>query len=68
MDTGFQLLPHFFDTPQSWGEQVLDKKGNNVLDRDVNHELTRRTQFSDTQFRAGGEGDDREWDGWIALS
>ena len=48
MDTGFQLLSHFFDTPQSWGEQVLDKKGDNVLDRDVNHELTRRTQFSDS--------------------
>ena len=36
------LTPLFFDTTQSWEEQVLDKKGNNILDSEVKHKLDRR--------------------------
>ena len=32
-----QFQPPFFDTPQSWGEHVLDQKGNSILDREINH-------------------------------
>ena len=34
-----------FDNPQLCGEQVLDKEGNNILDRDVNHKLSRGARF-----------------------
>ena len=39
---GFQSL---FDNSQLCGEQVLDKEGNNILDRDVNHKLSRGARF-----------------------
>lgn len=35
--------PFFFDTPQSWGEQVLGNKANNDLGREVNYKLSRGT-------------------------
>ena len=38
-------IPLFFDTPQSSEEQILDKKGNNILDKEVDHKLSRGTQF-----------------------
>lgn len=41
----FLGFPLFFDTPQSSGEQVQEKKGSNVLDKGVNHKLSRETQF-----------------------
>ena len=37
--------PLFFDTTQSFGEQVLDVKRNNILGREVNHKLSRGVQF-----------------------
>ena len=37
--------PFFFDTPQSWGKQMQDEKGNKALDREVNHKLGRGTWF-----------------------
>ena len=37
--------PFSFDFPQSWGEQVLDKKGNNILGREVNKKLSRGARF-----------------------
>ena len=37
-------IPLFFDTSQSWREQVLGKKGNNILGIEVNHKLSRGTQ------------------------
>ena len=37
--------PLFFDTPQSSEEQMLDKKGNNILDKEVDHKFSRGTQF-----------------------
>ena len=33
--------PILFDMLQSWGEQVHDKKGNNILDVEINLELAR---------------------------
>lgn len=33
--------PILFDMLQSWGEQVQDKKGNNILDVEINLELAR---------------------------
>ena len=41
----FLGFPLFFDTPQSSGEQVQEKKGSNVLDKGVNHKFSRETQF-----------------------
>lgn len=38
-------MSSFPDTPQSWEEQVLDKKGNNILDREVDYKLIRETWF-----------------------
>ena len=38
-------IPLFFDNPQLCGEQVLDKEGNNILDKDVNDKLSRGAQF-----------------------
>ena len=46
----------FFNTLQSCGEQVWDKKGNKVLNRDINHKLTWGTQFQGTQFQLDGAG------------
>ena len=41
--------PLFLDIPQAWGEQGWEKKGNKVLQREVNHKLGRGTQFWGTQ-------------------
>ena len=38
-------LPPFFDTSHYLREQVLDKKENNVLDRQMNHKLGSKTCF-----------------------
>ena len=35
----------FFDNFQTCGEQVMDKKGDLILHRDVNHKLSRVAQF-----------------------
>ena len=45
------IVPLFLDTPQSLGEWGWDKKGNKVLNRDINHKLTWGTQFQGTQFQ-----------------
>ena len=37
--------PLFFNIPQSWGEQMLDKKGNNILGRQVSHKPCRGIWF-----------------------
>ena len=38
--------PLFFDTLHSWGKQVGDKeRGNNILNREVNHKFGRGTWF-----------------------
>ena len=37
--------PLFFDTPQFWGKLRWDKKGNKVLNRKVNHKLSKGTLF-----------------------
>ena len=42
--TQFQSLL-FFNTPQSWGEQMLNKEENNSFDGEVNHKLCRGTWF-----------------------
>ena len=42
--TQFQSLL-FFNTPQSWGEQMLNKEENNSFDGEVNHKLYRGTWF-----------------------
>ena len=38
-------FPLFIDTPQPQGEQMWDKTGTKVLDREVNHKLNRVTRF-----------------------
>ena len=43
---GYNPSPHFSLILFSLeGEEVWDKKGNKVLDREVNHKLSRGTQF-----------------------
>ena len=37
--------PVFLDTPQSWGQQGQDNKGNKVLDREVHQKPGRGTWF-----------------------
>ena len=37
--------PTFLDMPQSWGKQGLDQKGNEVVDREDNHKLSRGAWF-----------------------
>ena len=37
--------PVFLDTPQSWGQQGQDNKGNKVLDREVHQKPRRGTWF-----------------------
>ena len=49
--SGFQS-PLFFDTLQSWGEQVWDKKRNNVLDKEINMNLTEELSFRGSRFQA----------------
>ena len=44
--------PVFFDTTQSFGEQVLDVKRNNIFGRQVNQKLGRGVQlYGDLVFR-----------------
>ena len=43
--------PLFFVTPQSWREQMRNKKENKILDREVNPKLCRGTQSWGTQFQ-----------------
>ena len=50
------MVPLFLDTPPSLGERGWDKKGNKVLNRDINHKLTWGTQIQGTQFQLDGAG------------
>ena len=52
--------PVFFDTTQSFGEQVLDVKRNNIFGRQVNQKLGRGVQlYGDLvseQWLSGADG------------
>lgn len=43
--------PIVFATVQSSGEQGWNKKGNTVLDKEINHKVSRGTRFRETQFQ-----------------
>ena len=42
----------FFNTLQSCGEQVWDKKGNKVLNKEINMKLTEELSFKGSLFQA----------------
>ena len=48
-----RLLSCFFDTLQSWGGTVWNKKGNKVLDREINHQFSMELSFRGLGFIKG---------------